>query len=461
MRGGCAFPFACLSTLIPMRHSLSHVAFACVAPFVVQVAAETTPLKFDFGSHRVAPGHLPVAPDVTYTTARGFGFEPGVAVTAVDRGGDARSGDFVTAEKPFQFTARVPHEGNYRVTVSLGDPAGESVTTIKAELRRLMVETYRTTRGQTATVSFVVNVRTPRIAAVDGIAAGEVRLKAPRETTQEARAWDMAITLEFGDARPAVAAVEIAPVDVPTVFLLGDSTVCDQSKEPYNSWGQMFPRWFVPEVAIANHGESGETYRDSIGRRRLDKILSVMRPGDWLLLQFGHNDQKQIAKNSGGPFTTYKAEIKRHVDGARSRGGIPVILSPVERRGFDDAGKVKPSLIEYADAAREAARELGVAFIDLNALSKPFYEALGPDRSARAFAAPGGKVDNTHHNNYGSYQLSRAVAQALRDQNLPLARFLRADFPGFDPTRPDNPDSFSVPASGEFTPERPLGDEGR
>jgi lysophospholipase L1-like esterase len=444
-----------------MRHFLRLVALACATPGAVLAAVGATPLKFDFGSSRVAFDYVAVSPDMTYTADRGFGFEAGPSVVAVDRGGDARIGDFVTAEQPFQFTARVPREGNYRVTVTLGDPAGASVTTIKAELRRLMIETHRTAAGGTSTVSFIVNVRTPRIAAVDGIAAGEVRLKAPRETTQEARAWDTAITLEFGDARPAVASVEIAPVDVPTVFLLGDSTVCDQSKEPYNSWGQMFTRWFVPEVAIANHGESGETYRDSIGRRRLDKILSLMRPGDWLLMQFGHNDQKQIANNSGGPFTTYKAEIKRHVEGARSRGGIPVILSPMERRGFDATGKVKPSLIDYANAAREVARELGVAFIDLNALSKPFYEALGPERSARAFAAPGGKVDNTHHNNYGSYQMSRAVAQALRDQALPLARFLRPDFPGFDPARPDDPDAFSVPASGEFASERPLGDEGR
>ncbi len=444
-----------------MRHPLRLAALASTFVLSLLCASDLAPLKFDFGSSRVAPGHVHVSADMTYTAARGFGFEPGTSVVAVDRGGDARIGDFVTADKPFQFTARVPREGNYRVTVTLGDPAGESVTTIKAELRRLMVETHHTARGQTGTVSFIVNVRTPRIAAVDGIAAGEVRLKAPRETTQEARAWDDAITLEFGDTRPAVAAIEIVPVDVPTLFLLGDSTVCDQSKEPYNSWGQMFTRWFDLNVAIANHGESGETYRDSLGRRRLDKILSVMNPGDWLLMQFGHNDQKQIASKSGGPFTTYKAEIKRHVDGVRSRGGIPVIISPMERRGFDDAGKVKPSLIEYADAARQAAQELGVAFIDLNALSKPFYEALGPERSARAFAAPGGKVDNTHHNNYGSYQLARAVAQALRDQKLPIARFLRTDFKGFDPARPDDPDAFGVPASGDFTHERPLGDEGR
>jgi lysophospholipase L1-like esterase len=368
-------------------------------------------------------------------------------------------GDFITSDAPFHFTARVPREGNYRVTVTLGDASSESTTTIKAELRRLMVERIHTPRGKFETVSFVVNTRTAVITASGKVQAGEVRLKAPRETTQEAWAWDDAITLEFGNARPAICAVEIEPVKVPTIFLLGDSTVCDQSKEPYNSWGQMITRWFKPTVAIANHGESGETYRDSIGRRRLDKILSAMQPGDWLIMQFGHNDQKQIAAKTGAPFTTYKDEIKKHVDGVRAHGGTPVIVSPMERRGFDTAGKVLPSLISYADAAREAAKELGVAFIDLNAMSKPFYEALGPDKSARAFAAPGGTVDNTHHNNYGSYELAKCIVQAIREQKLPIAKFIVDDFNGFDPAHPDNPDTFAIPASGEFTNQRPLGDE--
>lgn len=416
-------------------------------------------LKFDFGPGPVAPGMSAVGPETFYSRERGYGLEPGAKVTAVDRGGDdALRRDFLTADSPFHFTARVPREGNYRVTVILGDAAGESVTTIKAELRRLMVEKAATRSGQFTEVSFIVNTRTPVIAAVGDIKAGAVKLKAPRETTQEAWAWDDAITLEFSNARPAPCAVLIEPVAVATIFLLGDSTVCDQSKEPYNSWGQMFPRWFKPEVAIANHGESGETYRDSIGRRRLDKILSVMRPGDWLIMQFGHNDQKQIAAKTGGPFTTYQAEILRHVEGVRAHGGFPVIVSPMERRGFDD-GKVRPSLIEYAAAARQSARELAVPFVDLNALSKLLYEALGAEGSARAFAAPDGRVDNTHHNNYGSYQLAQCVVQALRDQRLPLARFIVDDFGRYDATRPDDPDQFAVPASGEFTNQRPLGDE--
>jgi lysophospholipase L1-like esterase len=330
---------------------------------------------------------------------------------------------------------------------------------VKSELRRLMLEDVKTAPGQAVTRTFTVNVRTPQITPVANIAAGEVKLKAPRETDVEAWNWDRRLTLEFNGVHPSVRTVEITPANVPTLFLLGDSTVCDQPAEPYNSWGQMLPRFFKPGIAVANHGESGETYRDSIGRRRLDKILSLMKPGDMLVMQFGHNDQKQIKAGKGGPFTTYKAEIKTHVDAVRARGGLPVIVSPMERRGFDDNGKVIPSLIEYAEAARQAAQELNVPFIDLNTMSKDFYSALGPEGSKLAFAEPTpGHLDNTHHDSYGSYELAKMVVLGLRQANVPAASYIVDGFE-YDPAHPDPASGFDVPPSPHHTTQRPLGDE--
>jgi lysophospholipase L1-like esterase len=360
--------------------------------------------------------------------------------------------------------------------VTLGDAAGPSSATIKAELRRLMVENLRTAPGEFRTVSFIVNTRTPGIAVAHGVAAGEVRLKAPRESIQEGWAWDDRITLEFDPAatagqvptatagqvpaagRVCVDAVAVSRADGPTIFLLGDSTVCDQSREPYTSWGQMLTRFFKPDVAIASHAESGETYRDSIGRRRLDKILSVMQPGDYLIMQFGHNDQKQIKAGTGGPFTTYEAEIKTHVDAVRACGGIPVIVSPMERRNFDGAGRIQPTLADYAEAARRAAQELKVAFIDLNAMSIPFYEALGPEKSKLAFAQPApGRVDDTHHDNYGAYELAKCVVQGIKDDRLEIAKYIVDDFRDFDPAHPDPVESFKFPPSPLGAAEKPFG----
>lgn len=425
---------------------LPGVILGALAPLAA-LALAPAPLKFAFDPAGVKGETRLVAASDLYSKERGCGFEPGPEVKPV-RGG-------VMGVPALYFTTDLP-EGNWRVKVTLRGAPGGGQATVKAELRRLMLGPVKLSENEKLEQTFIVNTRSHHISVRNGVTAGVVKLKAPRETTQEAWAWDDRLTLEIDGA--VLAALEITPVHVPTIFLLGDSTVCDQSREPYNSWGQMLPRFLKPTVAVANHGESGETYRDSIGRRRLDKVISVMQPGDYLFMQFGHNDQKQIAAGTGGPFTTYVEEMKAHIAAVRRIGGIPVVVSPMERRGFDAAGKVLPSLADYARAARDTATAEHVAFIDLNALSKPFYEALGPELSAHAFAAPGGNVDNTHHNNYGSYELARCVARGIVDAKLPLAGELIREFRKFDPAKPDDLKAFAVPPSPNFTNQRPLGD---
>jgi hypothetical protein len=142
-----------------------------------------------------------------------------------------------------------------------------------------MLERVRVAEGQVETRAFIVNTRTPQIPG-----GGEVRLK-DREKTSEALAWDNRITLEFTDTHPAVRTVEVEKAgNIPTIYIAGDSTSTDQPLEPFNSWGQMLTRFFTPEIAIANHGESGESLRGFIAERRLEKLMSVMKPGDYLFI---------------------------------------------------------------------------------------------------------------------------------------------------------------------------------
>lgn len=394
-------------------------------------------------------------PVAIYTPSAGIAVDLGKGAPAPG----FESGAAANTGKPFYVGFDLP-EGNYEVRLLQGDDAAASDTTVRAELRRLMLQQVQVPAGERLEQRFTVNIRTPKIAARPGLEAGSVKLKAPRETVEEAWGWDQRLTLEFTGSNPAVRRIEVVPVAAPTLFLLGDSTVADQSQEPYASWGQMLPRFFKPGLAVANHGESGETFRDSLARRRLDKILSVLKPGDTVLFQFGHNDQKQ-QKDGSGNAETYRAELKQHIEAVRRYGGTPVVVSSMERRNFDAGGKVRPSLIEYADAARQVAKELDAPFIDLNAISKRIYEALGVEGSRAAFAQPEpGKIDNTHHSNYGAYQLAKAIAQGLRDAKLPVAAMLRDDFVGYEAGRPDAVASFVLPASPRFTHERPLGDEG-
>lgn len=404
-------------------------------------------LKFDLGSGKTAAGFTEVRATDLYSKEKGFGFEPGANINCIDRGGnDALRSDFCTSDKPFYFSVALP-EGNYKVTIIFGDKEQSTVTTVKAELRRLMLEKVETKKGNFSARSFIVNIRTPQISP-----NVEVKLK-DRERTMEWWAWDEKLTLEFNNSRPAVNAIEIEPVQVPTVFLLGDSTVCDQPREPYASWGQMLTRFFAPEAAIANHAESGESLRSSLGAKRLDKVLSLIKPGDFLLIQYGHNDEKEKGEGVGA-FTTYKASLKKFVEETRKKGGTPVLITPMHRRTFDNNGKITNSHGDYPEAVRQVAKEENVPLIDLNEMSREFYEALGKEKSGTAFK----EGDGTHHNNYGSYELARCIVEAIRSQKLPLAKFLIKNLPKFDPKNPDSFESFALPASpAAATDIKPLG----
>jgi len=435
-------------------------AFALVT-LHARADGEATTFKFDFGSGAVAPGYTPVTPDLAYTAERGYGFEPGPPATAVDRGGDPLRGDFITSDQPFLFSVKVP-EGNYRVTVTLGDAAGESVTTVKAESRRLMLEKVVTAKGEFAARSFTVNVRNAKVPPPPKNAPGNDHVELnDRENGPNGLVyhWDDKLTLEFGNTRPCVCAVELTKVDdAITVFIAGDSTVTDQPREPGNSWGQMLPRWFTPEVAVANHAESGETLKSFITELRFDKLLSQMKAGDYLLVQFGHNDEKASwPQTYVEASTTYQAYLKVFVAEARRRGATPVLISPVQRRTFDDHGKIRNSHGGYPDAVRQVAKEENVAFIDLSALTTTLYETLGPAKAPLAFSGSGERRDATHHNNYGSYEIAKGVVQGLRDNHLDLAKFIVGDFPGFDPAHPDNVETWTIPASLGRATQAPRG----
>lgn len=420
----------------------SCVAFIAASP-LCPAAEPPTSWKFSFAPSGETD-YTQVAPNTVYALDRGYGFENSAGIRAVDRVDATGHHDgFCTSDRPFYVSVALP-EGNYNVTLFLGDPAGDSDTTVKAELRRFMLERVQTRGGKLVTRTFTVNLRTPTIAG-----GGEVRLK-DREKTTELWDWDEKLTLEFNGPRPCLMAMEIEPAKVPTVFILGDSTVCDQPREPWNSWGQMLPRFFAPGVAIANHAESGESLRSSLSARRLDKVLSLMKPGDYLFIQYGHNDMKERGANVGA-FTSYKTDLKKFVDGAVAKGGIPVLITSMNRKSFGPNGKITNTLGDYPEAVRQLAREQNLPRIDLNAMSKTLYEAIGPQNIGKAF------VDGTHHNAYGSYELARCVVEGIRENKLGIEEFLTDDVPRFDPSKPDPIDTFAIPASPLVTNVAPDG----
>ena len=400
------------------RHLLHATCFLALVS-----AAHADPARvFSFDSAAAAAGVTRVADGAMYPADSGYGYEavPGAATSPA-------------AKKPFYFSARLP-EGNYKVTARF---APGSSATIRAELRRLMIEKSPAADGKPAVCTFLVNIRR---AVIEG--SRKVHLKA-REAENEAWNWDDKLTLEFNGADPHLTDLRIEPVVVPTVFLIGDSTVCDQHGEPWNSWGQMLPRFFLPEVAVANHAESGESIAGSLHAERFEKIFRQMRKGDYLFVQFGHNDQKSKAPDA---LAKYTADLHQVVQRTKSLGGTPVLVTSMERKG----GIEKDTLGGYPDAVRGVAREEQCALVELHDMSRTLYKALGAE-VGRAFQ------DGTHHNNFGSYEMAKCVTLGIRRAKLPLAASLDPVTAAFDPAHPDAPSAWNVPAGLVKSGDKPLG----
>ncbi|MDF3021263.1 MAG: rhamnogalacturonan acetylesterase, partial [Steroidobacteraceae bacterium] len=312
---------------------------------------------------------------------------------------------------------------------------------IQAEQRRLMIEDIEVGRRKGQVITFAVNTRTQMLPSLPAGATGATRVALkPREIGSHT--WDDKLTIEFDAWPAALQSVEVEQAAMPTLYLAGDSTVTDQAVAPGASWGQFLTRYFRDDIAVANHAESGESLKSFVTGMRLDKLLSKVAAGDWVMIQFGHNDQKtQWPQTHAEAGTTYRTWLRTYIAEVRRRGATPILVTSPERRNFDSEGRIRPTLAEYAEAMRIVAREDKVALLDLNASSMRIYEALGPAVAPSAFADGGN--DKTHHNEYGARLLARAVIEALRTSDLTLTaglpEHIAADAGIFDPSKPSSP----------------------
>jgi lysophospholipase L1-like esterase len=336
---------------------------------------------------------------------------------------------------PFYFSVKVP-DGNYRVSVVLGGKKGSN-TTVRAEGRRLMMDNITTSKAkETKEVQFVVNKRSPLI-------DGDKRVKI-KDREKGYLAWDNRLTLEFNGPQPAVRSIHIEPADVPTIYLCGNSTVVDQNYEPWASWGQMITRWFGPGVAISNHAESGLTARTFIGSFRLDKILTTLKKGDYVVVEFGHNDEKE-KRPGDGAWYHYVYNLKIFVDQVRAKGAEIVFCTPTQRRAFDSDNKtLKNTHGDFPAAMKMVAEREKVPLIDLNQMTKTLFETLGFEDSKRALVhypkeAYGKELaDNTHFNPYGAYEVAKCVVMGMKQLQLPIVKHLRQEWQDFNPAHPDD-----------------------
>ena len=358
-----------------------------------------------------------------YSDSQGYGYD---VLPAPDKKKPA---------EPFYFSVKVP-DGNYLVKVVLGGKKNSN-TTVRAEGRRLMMDNITTKRAKdTQEVSFTVNKRTPLIDEKN-----RVKIK---DREKAYFTWDDKLTLEFNGDMPAVKHIHIEKADVPTIYLCGNSTVVDQNYEPWASWGQMITRWFGPEVAISNHAESGLTARTFIASNRLDKILTTLKKGDYVFVEFGHNDEKE-KKPGDGAWYHYQYQLKIFVDQVRKKGADIVFCTPTQRRAFNDDKKTLMNTHgDFPAAMKMVAEKENVPLIDLNSLTKTFFETLGYEDSKRALVHDPKEMygrelaDNTHFNPYGAYEVAKCVVMGMKQLNLPIVQYLRADWQDFNPAQPDD-----------------------
>ena len=420
-----------------MRLKLLLAVWVCT---ITAYAQET--YRFDF-TENPRKGYIGVDASTVYNDTLGYGFDFGQLPSS-------------DGKKPFFFSVNVP-DGNYKVTVKLGSPVSAGETTVRAESRRLFIERETTDAGKFKKETIIVNKRNTRISDTE-----RVRIK-PRE--KKKLNWDNKLTLEFNGPAPRVAEVVIEPTRKPiTVFLCGNSTVVDQDNEPWGSWGQMIPRFFTEKVAVANYAESGESANTFLAAHRFDKALTQMKKGDYVFVEFGHNDQKQKGKGKG-PWTSFYDSLKEYIVKTREKGATIVFVTPTQRRSFGDDGKIKDTHGEYPAAMRKLAEEEGVPVIELNEMTRTLYETLGVEESRRAFVQypantfPGqtkALEDNTHFNPYGAYQIAKCILQGIKDKKLGLARYIK-DFEGYDPAHPDDVNTFVWDLSPFTEIEKPDG----
>jgi|SRR5690606_12856575 len=407
-----------------------------------QEAVQTTPVirHFVFGADR--PGFTTVSATTRYTAAHPFGYDFN---TSSDGNG------------PFYFSVRAT-EGNYRITAEVTATGADAVFTIKSESRRLAFLQNQLADGATVKKTFIVNIKDRQIAG-----GGTVKLKSREYDKLD---WDDKLTVEFNGERCALRSLTIEPVsNIPTVYLAGNSTVVNQENEPWASWGQMIPAFFTPDVAVANHAESGLALGSFLGSKRLDKVLSVMKPGDYLFIEFGHNDQKEKGPQAGA-WKSYTRRLIHFVKAVREKGGIPVIVTSTNRRRFDAEGHVENSLGDFPAAARKVAADFNVPLIDLHRMTAVLYEALGVEQSKKAFVHyppstyPGQREalkDNTHFNTYGAYQIAQCVLKGIREALPELAQHIKPGAPTYDPAEPDAVASWNWPESPRKDVTKPDG----
>ena len=271
-------------------------------------------------------------------------------------------------------------------------------------------------------------------------------------------------TLLLAATLPFMAQAASEPTDTVTIFMIGDSTMPNKPLAKENQergWGQMLPVYLQGAVKVDNHAVNGRSSKSFIDEGRWDKVMSLIRPGDYVIIQFGHNDEKiKSPDRYTVPGGTFDENLRRFVNDTKSKGATPILMNSIARRNFPPSSELDIAsesddkqqewkgkypdegviLVDthgaYLDSPRNVAKETGVTFIDMNKITHKLVQELGPTCSRELFMwipadtyefCPKGKIDNTHLNVYGGLVVSRLAVNALAKQMPELRKYIRPE----------------------------------
>lgn len=305
--------------------------------------------------------------------------------------------------EPLEINLNSPN-GTFEITVNI-KAHNDTTFNIYSQHRTFVERDYEIKSGEEYEKSFIVNV-------CDRHFSGAEYEKVP------------GVKIEIVTDGDITATAMAHSIELPVLYICGDSTVTDQPAEyPYSptstycGWGQAFSILTKPTLAVSNHAQSGSCTSAFIGTN-LTAFDNKIKSGDFVVIEFGHNDQKLAELDAYGG---YKNNLIQLAKLALDKGATPIICSPINRIIFEENGKLKNLLGDYRNAAKAAAEELGITFIDMWKRTTDYFETAGPVKSWQFFRCLGENRDYTHTNDIGGSMIAKFFAQEIIKQNIPLA----------------------------------------
>jgi lysophospholipase L1-like esterase len=236
---------------------------------------------------------------------------------------------------------------------------------------------------------------------------------------------------------PALLLAAVSLPGAPVLYMIGDSTMANKPLTPGNperGWGQILPVYFQHDLRIENHAKNGRSSKSFRDEGLWKVVMDRLQPGDFVIIQFGHNDEKtEDPKRFSGPFTSFKTNLEGYIQDVRSRKAKPILATPIARRAFNADGSLRDTHRDYPAAVRKTAAEQQVPLLELTARSEELLRQLGPDISKKLFMwvepgesslIPEGRKDDTHLNPYGASRVCDLAVEEIRRAIPELAQWL-------------------------------------